>query len=166
MESALCRLDFTPLPKGTIRTDGQRFSYAPMHVLLRYKQERANPARDYLHCVLHCVFRHMYLHASVEKQWWSLACDMVVEDLIASLSLRAAAVSRETEQQAVLAAFREQVRPFTAEKLYRYFLDHALPRGGRHHRGPAQGAQTAEPGEAGLRRLPQKICRAGRGDAA
>ena len=126
MEGALCRLDFTPLPKGTIRTDGRRFSYAPTHVLMRYKQERANPARDYLHCVLHCVFRHMYLHTSVEKQWWSLACDMVVEDLIASLRLRAASVGREAEQQAALAAFREQVRPFTAEKLYRYFLDHPL----------------------------------------
>ena len=127
MEGALCRLDFTPMPKGTIWTDGQRFSYAPMHVLLRYKQERTNPARDYLHCVLHCVFRHMYLHAPVEKQWWSLACDMVVEDLIASLRLRAAAVSRQAEQQAALAVFRDLIRPFTAEKLYRYFLDHPLP---------------------------------------
>lgn len=63
MENALCRLEFTPVPKGSIRTDGRRFSYAPMHVLLRYRQERTNPARDYLHCVLHCVFRHMYLHA-------------------------------------------------------------------------------------------------------
>lgn len=127
MESALCRLEFTPMPKGSLWTDGQRFSYAPMHVLLRYKEERANPARDYLHCVLHCVFRHMYLHAKVEKQWWSLACDMVVEDLIAGLKLRAAAVSRQEEQQAALEPFRRSIRPFTAEKLYRYFLENPLP---------------------------------------
>ena len=85
MESALGRLTFTPMPKGTSWTDGRLYSYAPRHVLMRYKAEAANPARDYLHSVLHCVFRHMYLHAPVEKQWWSLACDMIVEDLIAEL---------------------------------------------------------------------------------
>lgn len=127
MEGALCRLNFTPMPKGSIWTDGQRFSYAPMHVLLRYKQERTAPARDYLHCVLHCVFRHMYLHGEVERNWWSLACDMVVEDLIAGLHLRAAAAARETTQQAALALYREAVRPFTAEKLYRHFLNNPLP---------------------------------------
>ena len=90
---------FTPMPKGTAWTDGQRYSYSPMHVLLRYKAEQTNPARDYLHSVLHCVFWHMYLHGRVEKEAWSLACDMVVEDLIADLSLRATAVAREEEQQ-------------------------------------------------------------------
>ena len=127
MEGALCRLEFAPMPRGTTWTDGRRYSYAPMHVLLRYKEERGNPARDYLHSVLHCVFRHMYLHTAVQRQWWSLACDMVVEDLIASLHLRAAAVSRERAQQEALAQLREKVRPFTAEKLYRHFLDHPLP---------------------------------------
>lgn len=127
MENALCRLEFTPIPKGTIWTDGQRFSYAPMHVLMRYKAERTAPAWDYLHCVLHCVFRHMYLHSPVEKTWWSLACDMVVEDLIADLNLRAASVIRQKEQQAALVAFHDQVKPFTAEKLYRFFMDNPLP---------------------------------------
>ena len=127
MENALCRLSFTPMPKGTIWTDGQRFSYSPMHVLLRYKQEREAPARDYLHCVLHCVFRHMYLHAQVDKNCWSLACDMMVEDLIAELNLRAATVGRQAEQQEVLKAFHSRVSPFTAEKLYRFLLDDPLP---------------------------------------
>ena len=127
MEGALCRLEYAPMPRGTAWTDGRRYSYAPMHVLLRYKEERSNPARDYLHSVLHCVFRHMYLHTAVQRQWWSLACDMVVEDLIASLHLRAAAVEREGAQQEALAQLREKVSPFTAEKLYRCFLDHPLP---------------------------------------
>ena len=127
MERALCRLTFEPAPKGTISTDGQRFLYAPRHVLMRYRAEREAPARDYLHCVMHCIFRHMYLHGRVERVWWSLACDMVTEDLITGLGLRAAASQREAEQQAALAALRVSVRPFTAEKLYRHFLDHPLP---------------------------------------
>lgn len=127
MENALCRLEFTPMPRGTTWTDGRRYAYAPMHVLLRYKEERNNPARDYLHSVLHCVFRHMYLHSAVDRQWWSLACDMVTEDLIASLRLRGVEVEREKEQQKILSELRKQVSPFTAEKLYRFFLDHPFP---------------------------------------
>ncbi len=126
MEGALCRLRFEPVSKGTIWTDGQRFSYAPRHVLGRYRLEREAPARDYLHCVLHCVFRHMYLHNQVEQRWWSLACDMIVEDLIASLGVRCAASAREAAQQAAIVPFREQVKPFTAEKLYRRFLDEPI----------------------------------------
>ena len=127
MESALGRLTFTPMPKGTSWTDGRLYSYAPRHVLMRYKAEAANPARDYLHSVLHCVFRHMYLHAPVEKQWWSLACDMIVEDLIAELALRAVTAGRQETQQAALQDYRGQVKPFTAEKLYRFFLNNPLP---------------------------------------
>ena len=44
MENALCRLSFAPMPRGTLWTDGQRFSYAPMHVLLRYRQPDPGPA--------------------------------------------------------------------------------------------------------------------------
>ena len=123
MESAIGRLSFEPLPKGTLATDGRRFLYAPRHVLLRYREERSAPARDLLHCVLHCVFRHMYLHRRVDRRLWSLACDMTVENLIADLRVRAAVTERQTEQQAVLDTLRPAVRPLTAEKLYRHFLD-------------------------------------------
>ena len=44
MEGALCRLEFAPMPRGTLWTDGRRFSYAPMHVLLRYRQEEEERA--------------------------------------------------------------------------------------------------------------------------
>lgn len=70
MENALCRLEFTPMPKGTIWTDGQHFSYAPMHVLLRYKAERTATARDYLHCVLHCLFRHIRSQSLEARICW------------------------------------------------------------------------------------------------
>ena len=123
MESAVGRLSFEPQPKGTTATDGRRFLYAPMHVLLRYKEERSAPARDLLHCVLHCVFRHMYLHRKVDKRIWSLACDMTVENIIADLRVRAAETARQGEQQETLDRLRPLVKPLTAEKLYRHFLD-------------------------------------------
>jgi predicted metal-dependent peptidase len=123
MESAIGRLSFEPFPKGTLATDGRRFLYSPMHVLLRYKTEQNAPARDLLHCVLHCVFRHMYLHRKVDRRAWSLACDMSVENLIADLGVRAAVTERQSAQKEALDALRSRVKPLTAEKLYRHFLD-------------------------------------------
>lgn len=127
MEVAIGRLSFEPMPKGTVCTDGMRFIYSPQYVLLRYQAERSAPTRDFLHCVLHCVFRHMYLHQRVDRKLWSLACDIMVENLIADLRVRAAVTKRQSEQQAYVDTLRPDVKPLTAEKLYRYFLDHPLP---------------------------------------
>ena len=126
MESAIGRLQFEPLPKGTVMTDGRRFLYAPRYVLLRYQEEKNAPVRDLLHCVLHCVFRHMFLHGKVNSRIWSLASDMMVENLIADLNVRSAVTERQGAQQAALEAFRPLVKPLTAEKLFRYLLDHPL----------------------------------------
>ena len=41
-----------------LATDGQHIYYDPRAVLRSYRAEREGPVRDYLHMVLHCVFRH------------------------------------------------------------------------------------------------------------
>ena len=126
MERAICQLVFEPMPKGTIATDGQRFRYSPTHVLLRYRAERESVARDYLHCVLHCVFRHMYVHGKIERRYWTLACDIAVEQIIAGLGVQSAVTGRQKEQQAYISSLRNEVKTLTAEKLYRYYLNHPL----------------------------------------
>ena len=127
MESAILRLVPVPSPKGTLSVDGSAYSYAPKHVLARYKKDSGTAARDYLHCVLHCLFRHMYVPSVKEKNYWNLACDIMVEDLITSLGVPSTVVDAETEQQEVIDKLRREVRPFTAEKLYRYFVNDHLP---------------------------------------
>ena len=90
-------------------------------MLLRYREEREAVNRDYLHMVFHCVFRHMYIHSLVDRPLWDLACDIAVEEVIASLAVPCAASRRQTRQAAVLEAMREEIRPMTAEGLYSYF---------------------------------------------
>ena len=78
-----------------LATDGQFLAYDPGFVLRRYKQAKELPVRDYLHVVLHCVFRHMYIHSLLDQPCWDLACDVAVEHTIRGLGLRAAAARRE-----------------------------------------------------------------------
>lgn len=125
LELALSR--FTPASyPGTLATDGQRLYYDVYYLLSAYRQEQNRPVRDYLHMVLHCVFHHLFTGPGLDRRCWDLACDIAVEAAIRDLGLPCTACRRERAQEETLAALEEQVRPLTAEKLYRHFLDQHL----------------------------------------
>ncbi len=123
LDAALSRMEPMELPELTYATDGRTLAYDPRHILKCYKSERAVPVRDYLHIVLHCVYRHMFVHTLVDQVAWDLACDIAVEYTITGLGLRAAEAAREAQQQTVYNRLQKEVGKLTAEKLYRYYLD-------------------------------------------
>ena len=83
--------------------------------------------RDYLHMVLHCVFRHNLLAGVLlDQDCWDLACDIAVESVIQELNLSCTAASRQSKQAVLLGKLKEAVKIMTAEKLYRYFQDQHL----------------------------------------
>ena len=136
LDLALSR--FTPVSyPGTLATDGQKLFYDVYYLLNAYRQEQNRPVRDYLHMVLHCVFHHLFTGPGIERRCWDLACDIAVEAAIRDLDLPCAACRRDRTQEETLAALAEQVRPLTAEKLYRHFLDQNLR--------PDQIAQLRQP---------------------
>lgn len=61
LDAALSQFQWEPIETGTLMTDGKYILYNPHHVLSSYQCTKEIPVRDYLHIVLHCVFRHMYL---------------------------------------------------------------------------------------------------------
>ena len=126
LDRALSMLELYPTIETTEATDGERLYYNPTHVLKRYKNEKEASVRDYLHIVLHCVFRHMYVHTLVDRNCWNLACDIAVEYTIHGLGLSSAKIAREVLQKDVFAALEKDGVMMTAEKLYRYYLDKKL----------------------------------------
>ena len=123
LDAALSRMEPMELPELTYATDGRTLAYDPRHILKCYKSERTVPVRDYLHIVLHCVYRHMFVHTLMDQTAWDLACDIAVEYTITGLGLRAAEAAREARQQTVYTRLEKEVGKLTAEKLYRYYLD-------------------------------------------
>lgn len=87
LDAALNRLSWICTPGETLMTDGAHIFYGPAHVLSSCKSEKELPVRDYLHMVLHCVFRHMYINPSLNRSYWDLACDIAVEYVITELGL-------------------------------------------------------------------------------
>ena len=98
LDRALSRL--VPVPgNDSLATDGRYLYFDSRDLLTRYRAEREQSVRNYLHAVLHCVFRHMFVHTLVDRERWDLACDIAAEHVISSLGLPVLAAGREGEQR-------------------------------------------------------------------
>lgn len=120
LDVALSQFELVPIEEDTILTDGKYILYNPKHILKSYQEQRENPVRDYLHMVMHCVYRHMYTGPSVETEYWNLACDIAVENVINDLNLRIVATEREQRQKRHLEQIEKEINIITAEKVYIY----------------------------------------------
>jgi predicted metal-dependent peptidase len=128
LETALVR--FAPLAEpvtADAATDGQFLYYNPVHICRQFKKAIEIPARDYLHVVLHCIFRHLFVGPKVKSDYWDLACDIAVENIITNLGLKSLHCDREERQKWLIRKLKEDLPGLTAERIYRYFLDQELP---------------------------------------
>ncbi|MBO5867065.1 MAG: metallopeptidase, partial [Clostridia bacterium] len=87
LDMALSKFTFCPAEEGTISTDGELLTYNPKYVLSKFKQNKQAVVRDYLHLVLHCVYRHMFVSTLVDAPLWDLACDVAIENTINELGI-------------------------------------------------------------------------------
>ena len=63
----------------TLATDGVRMYFAPGQLLRLFRTNDRYLARLYLHTVLHCLFRHLWMRRGRDPRLWSLSCDIAVE---------------------------------------------------------------------------------------
>lgn len=122
LDMALSRFTYVPA-YTTLATDGSHLFYDPHHILLTYKKEKEQLVRNYLHIVMHCVFRHPFISPSIDKEYWNLACDIAVEATISDLHLKSATTSTEQQKYDIISKMKQQVSHLNAEKLYRYLLE-------------------------------------------
>lgn len=127
LDGALNQIALAPASGERFATDGRTLYYNARHVLRTYREERTAPVRDYLHLVLHCVFRHMYTQESVKHDIWDLACDMAVEHTIAELGLPVLSAGREQRQRKAFVRLCGESGAASAEKIYRTLLRKQLP---------------------------------------
>jgi len=120
LDAALSQFEFFPIEESSLLTDGKHILYNPRHILENYKTAKEIPVRDYLHLVMHCIFRHMYMDPSLDRVYWDLACDIAVENMITELNLKAVSTARERQQAQYIAAMKQELKYVTAEKIYAY----------------------------------------------
>ena len=128
MDMALNQFRMAPKPEVTPFTacDGDVYLYDPAHILNAYMLDENLPIRNFLHSVLHCVFKHFYVNTLVNQRMWDLACDIAVESAINDLALDYLNITKAKEQVQFFDLFKKKVQTVSAEKIYRYFLDEKL----------------------------------------
>lgn len=128
MDMSLNQFKIFPEPDVTPFTasDGKIYIYDPDHVLKAYMLDENLPIRNFLHTVLHCVFKHFFVNTLVNQRMWDLACDIAVESTINDLELNYLNISKAKEQVQFFGLFKKKVQTITAEKIYSYFLDEKL----------------------------------------
>lgn len=120
LDAALSQFEMFPIAESTLLTDGKHILYNPGYILKNYKCAKEIPVRNYLHIVMHCVFRHMYMDPSLNRPYWDLACDIAVENVITKLGLKAVSTAMERQQTQYIAAVKHDLKHVTAEKIYSY----------------------------------------------
>ena len=122
MDTALWKmpvvLDPHPLP---FDTNGRSLYMSPLFVLARFDEGRNEVVRDYLHVLLHCVFRHPMDEEHLNTSAWSLACDLIVESIALEMAEGRFDCADDARRREELEFIKERIGRMTPTKLYRVF---------------------------------------------
>lgn len=111
---------------GGFATDGRYIYYDPAALLFTYIDEPNVAVRAYLHMLMHCIFFHFFQYDKKNVEYWDMAVDIAVENIILDMNLPTAALSKDGELRDQLRKIKKWVPELTAEKIYREFLINGL----------------------------------------
>jgi len=103
----------------SLATDGNSMFYDSTALLNAYTKDPNYVLHAVMHVLLHCLCRHMMIGRMVDPGLWNLACDMEVEAIIVDLNLPRMLSDRAQPKM-------PNVVSLTAERIYRYFIEHPL----------------------------------------
>ena len=101
---------------------GDKLLYDPKVLLMLFLDVPGIAVRLYLHILMHKIFLHQYRYDKTREDYWNIACDIAVENIILEMNLDTASLSRDEEARGKLARIKKWCPSLTAEKLYREFL--------------------------------------------
>ena len=107
----------------TTAVDGNVLYYNARHIVKTYNEEPNAVNRMYMHTVLHCVFRHMFVSPKIDKKKWDTACDIAVENILTEMDSELLKCRGEQFQEETIQKLKSEIKSLTAERIYKYFND-------------------------------------------
>ena len=117
LDMALSEFDYLYAP-DMVGTDGKNLYYDPRLLLRAYKKDKNSVTRLYLHSLVHCICRHMFAPATVDRPLWDLACDMATEHIVADLDFSGQPAADQSAMHYELRKFEDKPGQLTAERIY------------------------------------------------
>ncbi|NLW70773.1 MAG: metallopeptidase [Eubacteriaceae bacterium] len=105
---------------SAISSDGRVYNYNPRYIINSYKEDKDKVSADYLHCVLHFVFKHPFVGQTIDRRFWNLACDIACESVANNLGSELTHEPRSQKQREACAVISRTTGIITAEKVYDY----------------------------------------------
>lgn len=109
-----------------VGTDGEKILFNPRYLVQRYLSDRVLVNRAYLHMVLHCLFRHPFHLNHRDEELWHLACDIAVESIVDSLSVKAVRLVVSDKRNEMYDMLRRELKVLSAEGIYRVLEEKKL----------------------------------------
>lgn len=119
------RLDFDE-KITSYRVTGDKLSINPERLLRDYMDEPDYAVRLLMHIMFHGLFLHAYKKNIRRPDYWSVAADIAVENVILELGGSGAGLVKDDEELIEIDVLKKKVPFMTAEYIYRYFEQQRL----------------------------------------
>ena len=109
--------------KGIFMVDGTTLYYSSDEIFARMKRGLSSFTHDYMHVLLHCIFKHYYVSEKVNRLYWDLASDIAVEEMIESLGATCLNTHESSERRDELKKIKAKRGRLSVDRLYKSFVN-------------------------------------------
>lgn len=109
--------------KGIFMVDGTTLYYSSDEIFARMKRGLSSFTHDYMHVLLHCIFKHYYVSEKVNRLYWDLASDIAVEEMIESLGATCLNTPESSERRDELKKIKAKRGRLSVDRLYKSFVN-------------------------------------------
>lgn len=124
LDLALWRMSLEPVQvhaRYPLSTDAHSVFIDPDAVFARFEESFDEMVRDYLHLVLHCIFRHPFDRGHEHHPAWWLACDVMTESVALDICGRRFESPDDARRREIIAELTMQMGKLVPGKLYELF---------------------------------------------
>lgn len=108
--------------KDIFMVDGTTLYYSSDEIFARMKSGLSTFTHDYMHVLLHCIFKHYYVSEKVNRLYWDLASDIAVEEMIESLGAPCLNTPESSERRDELKRIKSKRGRLSVDRLYKSFV--------------------------------------------
>ena len=120
LDAALWRMPLQPaLPGKTLSSDGRTLFFNGLLCSRAFRDYSNELVRDYLHVILHCIFRHPFNTLHPNRLAWSIACDIATESAALDMASTRYPSAHDDERRFVLERLSEFINVGNPNVIYR-----------------------------------------------
>lgn len=108
------------------KVSGDNLYYNPQILIRDYLNDANIAIRLYIHVLFHKLFLHEFKSGIDNFEYWSLAADIAVENVVLELTNNSIGLLKDDEERIEIDFLKKRIPFITAEYVYRYFQEQRI----------------------------------------